>query len=172
MVGKRGSVENRFWSKVDRNGPVPSHRPELGPCWVWTASRYSKGYGQIWTGTRREGTHRVSYRLAYGDFSDDWCVLHRCDNPPCVRPSHLFLGTLIDNNADMAAKGRRVSAVHPEGIFRGERNPSAKLNGDLVRTMRAMHGDGLTMWKIAKALDLNYGTVKGAVRRKTWRHIP
>lgn len=95
----RRSFEERLWEKVDK----------AGDCWVWTAGRNPKGYGRIGRGGRGEGVvlaHRAVWELANGPVPEGLFVLHRCDNPPCVRPNHLFLGTKADNNQDMASKGR------------------------------------------------------------------
>jgi hypothetical protein len=90
--------ERRFWAKVDRSGE----------CWLWTGHRTSKGYGQSWDATEQRITtaHRMAYRLAVGPIADGLQVLHRCDNPPCVRPDHLFVGTPQRNMDDKADKGR------------------------------------------------------------------
>jgi hypothetical protein len=105
-------LADRFWEKVNKDGPVV--RTELGPCWLWTASAgITTGYGRINLG-RTEGVetaHRVSWLLSVGPIPDGKHVLHRCDVRRCVRPSHLFLGTNDDNVADMNAKGRHVSAM-------------------------------------------------------------
>lgn len=100
----------RFWSKVDKNGPIPPHRPELGPCWLWTGSKARGGYGKISCGpamTRRMlQTHRVAYELENAPIPDGYFCCHHCDTPGCVRPSHLFAGTNADNVRDCKAKGR------------------------------------------------------------------
>lgn len=108
---RRIPVAQRFWSKVDKNGPIASHAPGLGQCWIWTGST-SEGYGQINVGGgdgRHDWAHRVSWEIHHGPIPDGLWVLHRCDNPSCVRPDHLFLGTVADNNRDMIAKGRHRS---------------------------------------------------------------
>lgn len=79
----------RFWSRVDKTGPVPSNVPHLGACWLWTAAADDKGYGRVgWQG-RTELVHRVSYRLLHGSIPDELPLDHLCRVPSCVRPSHL-----------------------------------------------------------------------------------
>lgn len=95
--------EDRFWAKVDKSGD----------CWVWTASVFRErlGYGKFQTGSNRGESrvayaHRVSWELHFGPIPNGLFVCHHCDNPPCVRPDHLFLGTAADNVRDMDRKGR------------------------------------------------------------------
>lgn len=96
-----GPLTERFWRKVDKSA---------GPegCWPWTGSRHGFGYGFVSAGGKRRGAHRVSWELANGPIPDGLSVCHRCDNPPCVNPAHLFLGTVGDNTRDMMAKGRAI----------------------------------------------------------------
>lgn len=102
------TVEDRFWSKVDKNGPSPNHRPELGPCHVWIGATRAEGYGAFKFRGKIAKAHRVSWILEEGEIPDGICVLHKCDNPPCVRHAHHFLGTRAENVADAVAKGRMV----------------------------------------------------------------
>ena len=113
----------RFWAKVDKSGPTPAHRPELGPCWLWTGAT-SDGYGRISAGARGAGTlraHRVSYELHHGSLDEDLVLLHACDNRRCVRPEHLTPGTQLENVHDMIDKGRAggvwFAPAEPEHAF-------------------------------------------------------
>ncbi len=95
---QRQSPEKRFWKKVARTKAVG--------CWEWTAWRNAKGYGKFHFRDTSWAAHRASYVMAFGDIPEDIQVLHYCDNPSCVRPSHLFLGNNRDNRADCVSKGR------------------------------------------------------------------
>ena len=108
----RPLITDRFWSKVNKEGPIPKHCPELGPCWVWTGNVDAHGYGGL---GHHERAHRVAWTIAFGPIPQGKSVLHHCDNPPCVRADgHLFLGTQVVNLADMQAKGRgRNGLVEP-----------------------------------------------------------
>lgn len=93
---------------MNKEGPIPAHRPELGPCWEWIrfTCKIPGAYPQFWTGVAKMAAHRFSWELSNGPIPTGMWVLHHCDNPRCVRPDHLFLGTRLDNIRDMQAKGR------------------------------------------------------------------
>jgi hypothetical protein len=100
-----------FWGQVNIRGPVL--REELGACWIWEGRRSRGGYGLFryrWfqrpLAQRGRSSHRASWAECFGPIPPGLCVLHKCDNPPCVNPAHLFLGTHADNMRDMWAKGR------------------------------------------------------------------
>ena len=102
-------VEDRFWDKVNKNGPIPKHRPELGSCWIWIGRRESQGYGTINSGDKRLKAHRVAWFIKHGKMPEGE-LMHHCDNPPCVRYGHLKDGTHTDNMRDSASKGRNGSS--------------------------------------------------------------
>lgn len=112
----------RFWKYVNKQSGIIV--PYVGTeCWVWTSALVSKGYGvlHVLSPHKDRYAHRISYRLAYGEFDESLMVLHRCDVMNCVRPDHLFLGTPKDNMADMYAKGRGRKALY-ETLTQQERD--------------------------------------------------
>ena len=131
----------RFWSKVDKNGPLPdqdnSHYKGLDRCWMWKAgcrNGHGNGYGQFWFSGSNVSSHRASWIAKYGPIPSDLFICHRCDNPQCVNPTHLFLGTSGDNVSDRQLKNRGAwsegenhwTKHHPERIARGDRTAARK----------------------------------------------
>jgi hypothetical protein len=160
-------LADRFWSKVDRDGPVPEHCPELGNCWVWTGAVTGWGYGKfsvarsVWA-----PAHVVSWVLAHGSVPGGLFVLHRCDNPPCLRPSHLRPGTPKDNIQDMISKGRWGSPA-----ARGVRNAHAKLTEAQVVAIRERFEAGELREALAAAYGVTPTTVGCIVNGRLWRHV-
>ena len=155
----------RFWANVDRSGTAAAAnpRPDLGPCWPWQGATL-KGYGQLTMGNHRWLAHRLAWILTNGAIPAELGVLHRCDNPPCCNPAHLFLGTQADNMADAARKGRACKL--PEY---GEDNPRAKLTWGAVRTIRRRYEAGETMRAIASDYGMSRANIGYVVRGVTWR---
>ncbi len=147
-------LEQRF-SEMITKGATPDD------CWSWAGTK-TDGYGMIRSGRggRMVLAHRVSYQLSRGPIPDGICVLHKCDNPPCTNPEHLFLGTRADNNADKAAKGRWRG-----GCLLGEANPAAKLTWGQVAEIRA---SGLSQSSIAKTYGVDQKTISLIKRGITW----
>ena len=157
------SLETRFWSKVAKAGE--------NECWIWTASRSKKGYGHFRAicddgkKTMRRA-HRISYALQHKTtLTKDQHILHSCDNPPCVNPAHLSVGTNADNSADKVAKGRQAR-------LKGIKNGSAKLTDDQVREIRKEYAVGnITQQKLAEKYGVNDRSISNIVNNKNWKHI-
>ena len=111
-------------------------------CWLWQLSKDKDGYGYIKKNNKTHKAHRISYELHHGDIPDGMWVLHKCDNPSCVNPDHLWLGTAQDNNDDMVNKGRGKYPGPIRGVA-GEINPNAKLTQKDVDWIRANYRRGL-----------------------------
>lgn len=137
-------------------------------CWLWTGSFNSGGYGVIWTGKRKTLASRVAWELFKGPIGDNLCVLHNCpdgDNPACVNPEHLFLGTKGDNNTDRAEKGRNKDQ-------KGEKNEQAILTEFQVLEIRARYAaGGVTQRSLAKEFGVHFAGISDIINRKNWRHI-
>jgi hypothetical protein len=135
--------EARFWIQVDKSGE----------CWTWTGGCDDDGYGTFTAkieGRRYLRAHRFSYWLATGTHPLGLWVLHHCDNPPCIRPDHLFLGTAADNNADMFTKGRQRflsgdESWHrhrPEVFKRGDDSPNTLISDADIAEIRRRWASG------------------------------
>lgn len=145
-------------------------------CWLWAGGRDPDGYGRLSGGKKQAAirAHRFSWVLHRGPIPSGLWVLHHCDNPPCVRPDHLFLGKAVDNNRDMQAKGRAAqgarhgSRLHPERMLRGEQIWNARLRETDIPVIRSSS-------ESSPALANRYGVTRSAINRarsgKTWRHI-
>lgn len=152
-------LEDRFWSRVLKSSG----------CWEWGGGRSSRGYGAILVGGKQMGAHRVSWKIHFGSIPKGLWVLHKCDNPPCVRPDHLFLGDASSNAKDAFEKGRRVS---PPCDRRGIHNAAAKISSGDVVMIRRLYANGLTQAEIAKRFGLRSITsVSNILRGRTWAHI-
>lgn len=140
------------------------HLDRITGCWMWHAAIAGKGYGNIGLERQRKQVyaHRASYEIHVGEIPKGRYVLHKCDNPGCVNPEHLFLGDAGANARDMAAKGRHLF---------GERNTESKLNESDVRKIRQLCEDGMKQAKIAQMYGICQMTVSRIHRRERWQHI-
>jgi hypothetical protein len=145
---------DRFWEKIDKGGD----------CWLWTGSLNGNGYGQIKHGVGRPRlAHRIAWELAHGPIPPGVAVLHRCDNPACVRHGHLFLGTQLDNVADMLTKRRQAH---------GRSFPHAKLSDSAARSIRERYAAGGTTHRaLAAEFGVDRSQVSLAIGRQSWKHV-
>lgn len=142
----------RFWKQVDKSGK----------CWTWTGALTYNGYGRFTIGGATIRAHRFAYELCRGEITNGLNVCHTCDNPKCVRPDHLFLGTIADNHADRNVKGRQA---------RGPRNGSSRLSDAQVRSMRAFDGI-FTRAELARMFGVSWNCVDRALRGLTYGDAP
>jgi hypothetical protein len=158
-------IEN-FWKKVDQSGGPDS-------CWPWLASFGTGGYGKFGVGIQQtEGAHRVAYFLAHGDIPDDMpCILHRCDNRPCVNPAHLFAGTKRDNTHDMLTKGRSGFQNGAWTSSPGSTNPNAKLTEDAVVAIRCRISGGASTADLAREYQVSEVSIHKIRYRQSWKHV-
>lgn len=151
---QRVSLKKRFWSKVQKSGG----------CWLWLGALDGKGYGYL-AGTRglpAVKAHRVSYEWHSGEpIPPGIFVCHVCDNPPCVNPEHLFLGTNADNMRDMVSKGRQ--ACH-EGAL----NPNVKLTEQQLDVMLELRRGGMVQTEIASRFGVSQSAVSAILSGRAW----
>jgi Autographiviridae endonuclease len=149
------SLRERFYSKfiVD----------DVSGCWLWTGAKFRKGYGAIGRGKDAEGNlraNRASWILHVGEIPDGLQVLHKCDNPPCVNPAHLFLGTNLENRLDMVNKGRGC---------KGERHHCSKLTEDDVFEIRNFYRQ-LPRVPVSKLFGVSRQAIDFVLSKKNWKH--
>jgi hypothetical protein len=151
------SHEERFWSRVEK-GP---------DCWEWMGKKHPRDrYGlvrQYDSPGKDAYAHRLSFAMHFGSIPETLCVLHRCDNPPCVRPDHLFLGTRAENNEDKLQKRRHAY---------GSGHAHAKMTEEQILEIRAKFASGISQAELASQYGLGRPAINLIVRRKVWKHLP
>jgi len=143
----------RFWNKADTSGD----------CWEWQAHKDKQGYGGFGIDGKKVLAHRYAYILTHGDIPDGLCVCHHCDNPSCINPDHLFLGTRMDNMADARAKDRPIN--------RGEKNRNSRLVENDVREIRRLGSLGIKQSLLAKMWKTSDQNISNIIQRKRWKHV-
>lgn len=155
----KGTIDERFWAKVNKNGP--------NGCWLWTGV-ISRGYGRFNYQKRMQPSARVAWELTNGPIPEGLLVCHDCpgrDNPMCVNPSHMFLGTPKDNTQDMLKKGRNSNA-------KGEAQGHAVLTDIQVLEIRELYAlGGVTQAQLAAKFGVKPITIHPIVTGRTWTHV-
>jgi hypothetical protein len=165
----------RFWAKVDKIGPIPEHVPHLGECWVWTAHIDSKGrYGtfRIGASIASMAAHRASWILNVGPIPVGLRVCHKCDNPKCVRPSHLFVGTDRDNTLDAQNKARRLGPfLHKSVCKRGHAQTQASVyvSPDGSRACNICKKESRDKWRLRNGWDGTRRSLTDAAKERWQR---
>jgi hypothetical protein len=168
MTAPDHTLESRFWMRVNKDGPIVTHVDGIDACWVWAGMRDKRGYGFLYVGgAKKVLAHRFSWELANGEISSGMHVLHRCDNPNCIRPSHLFVGTHADNMRDMASKGRARS-----GGCRGSGYNRAVLDEASVAVVMAQLAEGIPTGQVARNFGVSRGAILAISIGRTWTHVP
>lgn len=140
-------------------------------CWPWSGTVASNGYGVLGVGGRSGqtiGAHRLAWVLATQQtIPHRFHICHKCDNPPCCNPAHLFLGTASDNIKDATSKGHKTGKPHP-----GIKNGMAKMTDDKVIKLRALATQGIPQRRIAAMFGISQTTTWHIINRDTWTHVP
>lgn len=148
------SAEQRFELQMQRSGG----------CWEWVGPKNGRGYGQFYFEGRLTRAHRTSYRMHIGPIPDGMVVCHRCDNPSCVNPAHLFIGSQKDNVVDCVKKGRRADK-------RGENNGHATITTEQALTIKQLWASGLSCLQIAKVMGVSRNLANSICHGRSWKHI-
>lgn len=146
------TFRDKFWARVDK----------VGECWLWLAAKDPNGYGRVGRSSKVELAHRVAYELETGDVLGTRHCMHKCDNPSCVRPTHLIAGTNYDNVQDCVRKGRQP---------KGEKRAHSKLTPNKVRNIREYRRKGYSYQEIGKIFSIAHTTARRVALGITWNHI-
>lgn len=132
-------------------------------CWIWTGPKDPDGYGKTWwQGAANRRVHRVVYTNMIGPIKDGYHILHKCDNPSCANPDHLWQGTHLENMQDAKQKGRK---------YVPGQNPNKKLTAFQVKTIHELYASGVSMNKLSKMFDVSRRQIHNIVMGKAWEHL-
>lgn len=156
MAPKRRPIKTRLLEKMIATD---------SGCWEWTGSFGGDGYGVISVGRNKQyRVHRLAYEIFKGSSPGEYMVCHKCDNPKCFNPDHLFLGTAKENTSDMIKKGRAFIAL-------GSVHPNSKVTEEDVLAIRAERANVATLTAISVAYGITFQHVSNICRGKTWKHV-
>ncbi len=158
---KIASIATRFWEKVNKTEY----------CWEWMGAYNYFGYGRIWVKEGRIRAHRLSWELHFGAIPPGLVVCHKCDNPKCVNPDHLFLGTQKENLMDAFNKGRRSAIGPPSHSMKGDTHPLAKLTTADVVAIKVALKSGISASQLAHRFNVAYNTIDHIKHGYRWSHI-
>jgi len=154
---------NKFWEKVDKTDP--------SGCWIWTGARSSAGYGQIRIQHRLYYAHRLMWIIMRGVIPYGLEILHKCDNPWCVNPDHLFIGSQSDNIIDSVSKGRFNRPW-------GENHPKAKLTVEQVHEIRYLYAPRVGRYdrrmsqrKLARLYGVSRSAIDNILKGRNWKKL-
>ena len=146
----------RFWSKA-----ILTANDDL--CWIWQRGKDKFGYGRFKFGESTQYANRIAWQLTYGEIPSGLKVLHTCDNPSCINPKHLFLGTTLDNNRDRAIKGRNAW---------GEKNGNHKFTVEQVRYIRQRYAQGgISVRELGREVGMSKAQVSKIINRNCWNDL-
>ena len=158
VVEMTGGQKLAFWRKVVVGGP--------GDCWEWKGAKKPKGYGNVRVNKAYLLAHRVAWIVSHGQIGEGLVVCHRCDNPSCCNPSHLFLGTIRDNTQDMIAKGRSKMGVN---TGKGASHNMAKLSPREVQAIRNLYkNSSMSQGELAREFSISQTYVGRLVNGSHW----
>lgn len=148
------SIEDRFWQKVDKK--------DDNGCWNWVGAINGNGYGCFGINKKLIGSHRFSYQIHFGEIPDGMLICHHCDNPLCINPKHLFLGTSKDNSQDAVMKGRTNHS---------ENHPKAKLSNNDVILIRKMYTQGVPRIELSALFGVMRPEIYKLLNGQIWIHV-
>lgn len=161
MSRPQASSETLIERIMDKSIPEPN-----SGCWLWTAAHNPNGYGFMWSGSKREYSHRLSYTLFKGPIPSGLNVLHKCDQPACVNPDHLSVGTQSENLRDMVRKGRNTKVA-----LKGSKNPKAKLTDADIAHIRGANKRPGYLYELAAIYGVSRSTICAIRNRRGWTHL-
>lgn len=162
---KQRILKHIIKTKCPNPSSLKIHNTKNSKCWVWSRGTDVGGYGKFKINCKQHKTHRMSYQIFVGEIPKGKFVLHKCDNPPCCNPKHLFIGSQADNVKDRDNKNRGYDR-------RGEKHPQSKLTEEDIREIRRLYSTGYYYQKdLGKAFGITQAIVSKIHKRQIWSHI-